>query len=139
MNAENRALGSCYCGSVKFMIDLPVKGCVHCHCLNCRRAHGAALVTWVAVTIESFKVAGRENLKWFQSSLHSRRGFCTHCGTHLLYMSTHFPGDVHVTRASLVGDVDIPIKAHLHFDQHVDWFPFDDDLPRLKDMGFSGS
>ncbi len=132
MSAENPALGSCYCGSVKFSIALPVKGCVHCHCLNCRRIHGAAMVTWVAVTLENFKVSGREHLKWIQSNVHSRRGFCTNCGTQMLYMSTRFPGDIHVTRASLLGKVDVPAKAHLYFDQHVDWFVFDDELPRLE-------
>ena len=89
------------------------------------------MVTWVAVTIENFKISGQKHLKWYQPTEKSRRGFCINCGTPLLYMSTRFPGDIHVTRASLVGIVDIQAKAHIFFDQHVSWFPFEDSLARL--------
>lgn len=131
MNARDRAVGACCCGSVKFVITLPAKFCVHCHCRNCRAIHGAAMVTWVGVPIGQFKISGRRHLKWYQATEESRRGFCIHCGTPILYMSTKFPGDIHITRASLKGKVNITPYAHIFFDQHVDWCFFEDKLARL--------
>lgn len=89
------------------------------------------MVTWVGVPIENFKVSGRQHVKWYQSTEHSKRAFCANCGTSIFYMSTKFPGDIHVTRASLIGKVDVAPTAHIFFDQHVDWFPFEDGLLRL--------
>ena len=38
----DRVGGSCLCGAVRFEVTLPSKFCAHCHCGNCRKAHGAA-------------------------------------------------------------------------------------------------
>ena len=131
MSTEDKALGCCSCKAVRFVIRLPVKYCVHCHCVDCRRSHGAAFVTWISVQREDFKLAGREHLKWYQCSGQARRGFCGNCGTPLFFVSTRWPGEIHLTRASLAHKVNVPPRAHIHFDKHVDWFPFEDSLPRV--------
>lgn len=46
--------GGCLCGAVRYVITLPTKWCAHCHCSMCRRAHGAAFVTWAGVPSQSF-------------------------------------------------------------------------------------
>ena len=38
--------GACLCGGVRFELTPPSRFCAHCLCQNCRRAHGAAFVTW---------------------------------------------------------------------------------------------
>ncbi len=131
MSDESRALGSCVCGSVKFVVTLPVLWCTHCHCRACRRQHSAAIVTWCGVAWENFRLAGRKHLKWYICSEDSKRGFCGNCGTPLLFMSTRWPDEVHVARASLHAKVDIIPIAHIHYGQHVSWFSFEDSLPRL--------
>jgi len=131
MSAEDKALGSCFCGAVSYAIDLPVKYCVHCHCPHCRTSHGSAFVTWVSVDREHFRLDGREHLRWFRCSERSRRAFCGSCGTPVLFVSTKWPGEIHLTRACLEPSVKISPRAHIHFDKHVDWFPFDDALPRV--------
>jgi hypothetical protein len=93
--------------------------------------HGAPIVTWFGVASENFRLAGREHLKWYICSEEAKRGFCMECGTPFLFMSTRWPDEVHVTRASLHGKVDITPGAHIFFDQHVEWFPFVDSLPCL--------
>lgn len=130
MSTESMVTGSCACGAIKFVITLPVKWCTHCHCVACRRQHAAPLVTWCGVAWENFKLAGREHLKWYFCSEDAKRGFCTNCGTPLLFMSMRWPDDVHVARTSLRGKVNIIPGGHIHFDQHVQWFPFEDSLPR---------
>ncbi|WP_438269521.1 GFA family protein [Neptunomonas phycophila] len=34
--------GSCLCGNVSYEISGEVGDIVHCHCVTCRKAHGAA-------------------------------------------------------------------------------------------------
>ncbi|HEY0511326.1 MAG TPA: GFA family protein [Thermoanaerobaculia bacterium] len=134
MSAETRVAGHCYCGAVKVLITLPVKGCVHCHCVACRQAHGAPVVTWLAVLRERFQLAGREHLRWYQDTPTSKRGFCGRCGSPMLFVADRWPDEVHVTRICIFTDVEIAEiapRAHISYDQHVDWFPFEDSLPRF--------
>jgi hypothetical protein len=100
----------------------------------CRKVHGAALVTWVGVTMENFKIFGQENLRWYrhaEPNKATRRGFCGNCGSPMVYLSTKFPGDVHVPRASLEGAPPIAPNAHIYYEHHVDWWPFEDKLLHL--------
>jgi hypothetical protein len=133
MSAEpgTYVVGSCACQSIKFVVTLPVRWCTHCHCHSCRRHHGAAFVTWVGVAAENFRLSGREHLKWRICSEDSKRGFCMSCGSPLLFMSMRWPDEVHFVRANLHGKVDITPAAHIHADQHVEWFPFQDSIPHL--------
>ena len=43
------ANAQCLCGDISPQATLPSKWVAHCHCSLCRRAHGAALVTWVGM------------------------------------------------------------------------------------------
>lgn len=124
--------GGCLCGKVRYEVDPPTLFFAHCHCDYCRRAHGAAFVTWVGAAESRFRLtAGEDRLRWHASSALSRRGFCGDCGTTLFFVSTLCPGEIHVTRASFDGPVDRAPQLHCFWDQHVDWAPVGDDLPRF--------
>jgi hypothetical protein len=131
MHKAKKAVGRCLCGEVKFLVTLPPKFCVHCHCLSCRVSHGAAVVTWLGVPAGRFELFGEEHVKWYTASKAAKHGFCDVCGTSLLFVSTRFPGDVHVTRASIIAKIDLMPDCHIYYDQHVAWFPFEDALPHL--------
>lgn len=133
--SEFTARGGCACGAIKYVVTLPVKWCSNCHCRACRQQHGAPVVTWFGVDWEKFKLNGREHLKWYLCSEEAKRGFCVNCGTPFLFMSTEWPDEVHVARASLRGKVDIAPIGHIHFEQRVPWFPFEDSLPRRGGKG----
>ncbi len=123
--------GSCLCGAVRFHAQGPSLFCCHCHCRWCRKAHGAAFVTWFGVRAEGFVLdSGQEALRWFASSAPSRRGFCGACGTTLFYTSTLDPGEVHIARAVMDGPVDREPSLHIFTDHAVDWVRLGDDLPR---------
>ena len=51
------ARGGCLCGAVTFVASGPPKWVAHCHCSMCRRAHGAAFVTWVGMPAERVSIA----------------------------------------------------------------------------------
>ncbi len=128
--------GSCFCGEVRYEIDLPTRFCGHCHCSMCRRPHGAAFVTWTAVPPEQFRItAGEAALQTFESSSHGRRQFCRRCGSQMFCFHTRDddapPDLIDVTLASLHGPIDRQPEAHFYFDSRADWSKISDDLPKL--------
>jgi hypothetical protein len=128
--------GSCFCGVVRFEIDLPTLFCGHCHCSMCRRPHGASYVTWTGVQPERFRItAGAERLKTYPSSKHGRRQFCSECGSQLFCWHEGEDGSppnvIDVTVASLLGDIDRRPQAHFFFDSRAPWTVVSDELPKL--------
>jgi hypothetical protein len=120
--------GGCFCGAVRFAIDLPSKWCAHCHCSMCRRIHGAGYVTWVGVDSEHFRLLADEQLQWFVSSPGARRGFCKICGSSMLFESERWSGETHVALACLDDAIDRQPQAHAFYASHVDWMPADQTL-----------
>ena len=127
------ANGSCLCGDIGLRLDYPSKWVAHCHCTQCRRAHGAAFVTWVGMDASRCTIDDpHARLAWFASSPGAERGFCQRCGSSLLFRSTRWPGELHVALANLHDPPDRAPQAHAYWDTHVDWVALDpgDDLPR---------
>ena len=132
MNDSSPVTGGCLCGAVRFRVTPPTKWCAHCHCSLCRRAHGAAFVTWFGVERSRFElVAETDSLAWYRSTPQARRGFCSSCGSTLFFEGDRWPDEVHIALAHMDGPIDRQPKAHVFFDSHVDWVELADDLPRL--------
>ena len=129
--------GGCQCGAVRFRIGLPPKWCAHCHCSMCRRAHGAAFVTWVGSESERFELlSGGTELRRYRSSPEATRSFCGRCGTMLFFESGRWPGEVHVTLAHLDWTEGLVPKAHAYWSSRVAWADFaDSELPKVEPTG----
>ncbi len=124
--------GSCLCGAVRFSLRLPVSFCLHCHCTLCRRNHGAAYVTWIGVSRESFALdSGEDRLERYDSSEHGWRSFCSRCGSSLFCASREHPDTIDIVLANLHGPVEIAPTAHIFFDDRAPWTSVEDGLPRL--------
>ncbi|MEJ2583304.1 MAG: GFA family protein [Acidobacteriota bacterium] len=124
--------GSCLCGAVRFEVMSPTRWCAHCHCSLCRRAHGAAFVTWFGVDRSSFElVSGTDELSWYQSTPAARRGFCSRCGSTIFFESERWADEVHIALACMEGAIDRSPNAHVFYDSHVDWIELGDELRRL--------
>ncbi len=122
--------GSCFCGAVKFEIELPTLFCGHCHCSMCRRPHGASFVTWTGVPPERFRVtSGEQNITRFQSSEKGTRSFCKICGSQMFCQTE--PEVIDVALAALHGKIDREPEEHYFFDSRADWTVVNDDLPKL--------
>ena len=134
--------GGCLCGDVKFGGTLPSKWVAHCHCSLCRRAHGAAFVTWVGMDAARCTIADPlARLRWYESTPGAERGFCSRCGSMLFFRSERWAGELHIARAQIAGAVDRAPQAHVYWDMHVDWVRIDpnDGLPRKADPKASQS
>lgn len=133
-----QAHGGCLCGDVRFTVTWPSEWVAHCHCSMCRRAHGAAYVTWFGMAIDRARIDDPVGaLRWYASSPRldgpsAERGFCAHCGSSLFFRSQRWPGELHIALGNLDGDADRAPMAHVFWDTHVDWAAVDpgDGLPR---------
>ena len=123
--------GSCLCGAVEFEARLPSKFCAHCHCSNCRRAHGAAFVTWVGFPKERVKTISRvDALHRYLTDTGATRSFCSKCGSTLFFESPRWAGEVHVARANIRGEIDRVPSGHFYVDHRASWWTITDSLPQ---------
>lgn len=132
------ARGACLCGAVRFEVDWPSKWVAHCHCTLCRRAHGAAYVTWFGMETAQARIVDDDaQLHWLASSPGAERGFCSRCGSTLFFRSERWPGELHIALANLDGEADRAPMAHVYWDTHVPWADVDpaDGLPRKSASG----
>jgi hypothetical protein len=117
---------------VRFEVVPPTLWCAHCHCEDCRRAHGAAFVTWAGVAVERFRLlAGEEQLRRYQATPAATRTFCGECGTPLFFQGDRWPGEIHVAVPAFTAPLDRPPAAHAYFDRRVPWLELGDSLPRF--------
>jgi hypothetical protein len=120
--------GGCACGAIRYQIKNSPFCAVHCHCESCRRATGAPMTSYFGVGRAQVTWNGRRS--FWNSSAGVTRGFCRQCGTPLHYMSTRWPGEVHVLAATLDDLTFFKPKAHVHWAERVPWLTLDDGLPR---------
>ncbi|MGX5202965.1 GFA family protein [Aliikangiella sp. IMCC44632] len=137
---ENKSIqGGCYCGRVKYQVQLPVKWCAHCHCNQCRHIQGAAVVTWFGVNKNQFNyLQGESAVVWFQSSQTAQRAHCIHCATPLFFRGEKWPDEIHITRESTQQDILQKPQIHVFYDRHVNYLEFNDSLEKFGGLnGFS--
>jgi hypothetical protein len=124
--------GSCLCGAVQYEVTPPLKFVSHDHCSICRRASGAAFVTWAGVVEPRLRITrGEEKMTRYQSSPEAYRRFCSVCGSQLTFQSTKWPGEVHFTVATLLQPIEKQPQAHVFFSDKVPWCEINDSLPRF--------
>ena len=123
--------GTCLCGEVAFEAEPPAKFCAHCHCTYCRRAHGAAFVTWAGFLEAQVRIVkGEELLTRFKATPQATRTFCRACGTQLFFQGERWPGEIHVARATLADDAPLVPDPHVYFADRAPWLAMHDDLPK---------
>lgn len=133
--------GGCLCGAVRYRFGLPPLWVAHCHCSMCRRAQGAGFVTWVGTSGAHFELLGSAGtLRTYRSSPAATRSFCGACGTPLFFESTRWPGELHITLASVDPAVAglLQAQGHVHWASRVPWIgEIHDGLPRHDSTGSS--
>src|SRR5712672_4877383 len=71
--------GGCACGKVRFTVIAMPKRVGLCHCMTCRKAHGAAFNPFVVFAKEDVAIQGA--LHGWESSPGYLRQFCPSCGS----------------------------------------------------------
>ena len=131
---EGRGEGSCLCGAIRYRFALPPLWVAHCHCSLCRRAQGAGFVTWIGTDGARFELLGDgSTLSMYHSTPEATRSFCGRCGTPLFFESPRWPGQVHVTLATVepATAATLAPQGHAHWSDRVPWIgEIHDGLPR---------
>lgn len=129
--------GSCLCTKVQYTIEGELGSVVHCHCVTCRKAHGAAFSSVAAVQDKSFTLQGREGLSSFESSPGKTRYFCSNCGTQI-YAKRDGTKHIVLRLGSLDSSIDTPVEAkelnHIWVSQKADWYTIDSELPQCQEF-----
>lgn len=74
--------GSCLCGEISYEISQNVGDIAHCHCIKCRKAHGAAFSSVAKIEDKNFLLKDESQfLKSYESSEGKTRYFCSCCGS----------------------------------------------------------
>ncbi|MFY0616227.1 GFA family protein [Shimia sp.] len=122
----SRKTGKCLCGAVRFVSDKVPSTAGICHCEQCRRWTGLALMG-VTIPTDTITWEGAEHIGRIQSSEWAERAWCTKCGTGLFYRVTadnEWSGGTEIP----VGLFDDPngfeLKNEIFIDQKPDGFAF---------------
>lgn len=110
--------GSCLCGAVTYRIDSAIKAVTHCHCSQCRKAHGAAFATYGSVPGATLTCSDAQGLlRVFKSSPTVSRSFCSRCGATLFWADA--AGDFCDWVSIALGTLDTPFEPHRQKHVHV--------------------
>ncbi len=130
---RNAREGGCLCGAIRYRTEGPPLWAAHCHCASCRKATGAAMVTYAGYARARFAYS-KGTPKIFTSSPGVMRGFCPDCGTTLTFEGTRWPDEVHVLVATLDQPDSISPQTHVHEAERIAWLKLDDGLPRFATL-----
>ena len=122
--------GGCLCGAVRYRAAAEPLRAVICHCGMCRRASGAAFLTFVHFPVDGFAWTRGAPTR-YRSSPAAERGFCARCGSPLTMHETVLDDRVQVTLGSLDRPEDIRPDDHVWTESQLPWLRIEDDLPRF--------
>ena len=126
--------GSCACGAIRYAIEGSLGRIVNCHCSRCRKWHGAAFRTRVAVAVSDFKwTAGEGVLSVWRPSANSTKIFCSRCGSPLVSSRKNQPGVVAVALGTLDSDPGRGPEFHIFVGSKAPWHEILDDLPQFEE------
>jgi hypothetical protein len=103
--------GGCACGAVRFEAIGEPKRIGLCHCMTCRKHHGAAFNPFVVYPFDQVMIAG--SLQSWRSSEHGRRFSCQVCCSPISYFEDE-GGEIELH----LGSFDEP---SLFAPQYVNW------------------
>jgi len=120
--------GQCLCGSVSFTAHGAVKEADICHCGMCRKQNGGG--PYYATQFKGgVSVNPSESLKWYQGSAYGERGFCSNCGSSVMWRLQAFPDKIGVSLGALDDTAGIKPEAHIFTDNGPDYYTIPNDLP----------
>ena len=137
MSATETHEGGCLCGAVRYRTTGAPLAVAHCHCASCRRASGAAVVTWAVFPKSRFEVTAGAPVR-HASSPGVIRTFCGRCGSPLTYETERRPDQIDVTVGTLDRPEAFPPTAHVWTSERVPWLDLGDELPRHETGGGPG-
>jgi len=127
--------GSCLCGAIKYEISGAVGPSLYCHCSMCRKWHGTAFRTRLAVPKRSFRfVCGEEMLTSYRSSADTVKTFCRVCGSPMVNSWDPDPDNYGLAMGTLDGDPGVRPSCHIYVGSKAPWYEIHDELPQYEEF-----
>lgn len=118
----DRFTGGCLCGKVQFVATGPPHRVGVCHCLDCRKHHGALFYAAAVFPQEAVAIEG-------ETASFEGRFFCPNCGSSV-FARTEDEIEVHL------GSLDVPHTLKPTYecwvDRREDWLPRFSNTKRYK-------
>ena len=129
--APSSASGGCLCGEVRFRVNGPLRDVFICHCAVCRR-QSTHVGAYTACAPNHFILEKAETLRWYQSSPAARRGFCSACGSQLLWEPNS--GDqLSIAAGCLDSTVGLTVRQHIFVAEKAPYYEITDGYPQRPD------
>ncbi len=129
-----KVTGGCFCGAVRYEAEVYLHDAYYCHCRMCQKLTGAPAEIAVNVKPGSLRFTTGEP-KYYQTSHFAERGFCSDCGSRLIYRPL-LPEIPEWWVNLPVGTLDHPKNAvpasHMCVESQLPWYKIDDGLPRTR-------
>ncbi len=126
--------GKCLCEQVVYTIEGELGPVFNCHCLKCRRWHGAALRTRASIQRSQFRwLKGEDQLGDYMSSPQVHKYFCKTCGSALISSYDNLPDILGVPLGGVEGAVKIATQAHIFVDSKASWYTLCDGSPQYAE------
>jgi len=125
-NKKEKWEGKCFCGEVRYIINMSYDYVCNCFCLDCQKISGGALITWVGFKREYVKIEDKNNNLKILNGQKANRGFCSNCGT-VIYMEYKVKGDnfeegeMAFSKNSLSGSHDIMPTENIYTRSYPYW------------------
>ncbi len=125
--------GACLCGAVRFEARGAPRLVNHCHCLQCQRQSGAAMVTWATWPRAALRVLAGAPAD-FESSPGVKRSFCPRCGSTLFWRrererAARAEEEIDVAAGTLDEADRLTPADHIYVKSRRRWMPLCDGLP----------
>ena len=120
-------LGSCLCARIRYELLSAPKAVSHCHCLQCRKSHGAAFASYGAVPRKDLHItSGADELHAYASSPSVQRQFCRHCGSSLFWSNSAgpYPDWICIALGTLDSALSAAQQRHVHLESQAPWADF---------------
>ena len=120
--------GSCLCGAVRLEVTGDLPGPDGCHCGQCRKWSGHYFAS-TDVPREALTVEGSEHVAWYQSSEKIRRGFCSICGSSLVWDPLHRDWTA-IAMGAFEAPTGTRLAKHIFTADKGDYYDIEGDLPQ---------
>lgn len=131
MNKKIRTLNaSCLCKGVNMSIKGEFRPIINCHCIQCTKTHGH-FAAYTSVLEENINFKSKKTLKWFQSSVKAKRGFCNECGASIFFKTLGSKA-VSLSAGMLKNPTGLVTSSHIFLHNKRDYYELSDKLPKYK-------